>query len=154
MAMKRSAGLLMVRHENRELRVLLVHPGGPYWAKKDLGSWSIPKGEHGADEDPLAAAIREFREETGAEPHGPFEPLGEIAQSRKTVSAWAFEGEFDVNALKSSLCEIKWPPRSGRTMLIPEADRAAWFALPEARDKILPAQRPFLDRLEALKLGR
>jgi predicted NUDIX family NTP pyrophosphohydrolase len=143
----------MYRYENRELRVLLVHPGGPFWAKRDLGSWSIPKGEHGADEDALTAAIREFREETGAEAQGPFLPLGEIAQSKKTVNAWAFEGDFDVSALKSNMCEIEWPARSGRTMVIPEADRAEWFALPEARQKILPAQRPFLDRLEAMTLS-
>ncbi len=143
----------MYQHSEGELLVLLVHPGGPFWAKKDLGSWSIPKGEHPESEGPLKAAIREFQEETGGQVRGPFLALGEVIQSnRKIVSAWAVEGGFDPKTFKSNLCEIEWPPKSGRKLLIPEADRAEWFSLVEARSKILAAQRPFLDRLErALK---
>ena len=152
--MRRSAGILMYKYRADELLVLLVHPGGPSWAKRDLGSWSIPKGEY-EGEDPLTAAGREFREETGGQVQGPFLSLGEVAQpNRKTVSAWAAEGDFDPKTLKSNLCEIEWPPKSGRTQLIPEADRAEWFSLQDARVKILAGQRPFLDRLErALKSG-
>ena len=152
--MRRSAGILMYKYRADGLLVLLVHPGGPYWAKRDLGSWSIPKGEY-EGEDPLTAAGREFREETGGQVQGPFLSLGEVAQpNRKTVSAWAAEGDFDPKTLKSNLCEIEWPPKSGRTQLIPEADRAEWFSLQDARVKILAGQRPFLDRLEsALKSG-
>ena len=152
--MRRSAGILMYKYRADKLLVLLVHPGGPYWAKRDLGSWSIPKGEY-EGEDPLTAAGREFREETGGQVQGPFLSLGEVAQpNRKTVSAWAAEGDFDPKTLKSNLCEIEWPPKSGRTQLIPEADRAEWFSLQDARVKILAGQRPFLDRLEsALKSG-
>ena len=151
--MRRSAGILMYKYGEQELLVLLVHPGGPYWAKKDLGSWSIPKGEYDEGEDPLAAAVREFQEETGGQVEGPFRSLGQITQSnRKTVSAWAVEGNFDPKMLKSNLCEIEWPPKSGRKQLIPEADRADWFSLQEARLKLLSAQGPFLERLElALK---
>jgi predicted NUDIX family NTP pyrophosphohydrolase len=152
--MRRSAGILMYKYRADQLLVLLAHPGGPYWAKKDLGSWSIPKGEY-EGEDPLTAAVREFQEETGGQAQGPFLSLGEVTQSnRKTVSAWAAEGDFDPTTLKSNLCEIEWPPKSGRTQLIPEADRAEWFSLQDARVKILAGQRPFLDRLEsALKSG-
>ena len=152
--MRRSAGILMYKYRADELLVLLVHPGGPYWAKRDLGSWSIPKGEY-EGEDPLTAAGREFREEIGGQVQGPFLSLGEVTHSnRKTVSAWAAEGDFDPKTLKSNLCEIEWPPKSGITQLIPEADRAEWFSLQDARVKILAGQRPFLDRLEsALKSG-
>lgn len=152
--MRRSAGILMYKYPADELLVLLVHPGGPYWAKRDLGSWSIPKGEY-EGEDPLTAAGREFQEETGGQVQGPFLSLGEVTHSnRKTVSAWAAEGDFDPKTLKSNLCEIEWPPKSGITQLIPEADRAEWFSLQDARVKILAGQRPFLDRLEsALKSG-
>ena len=152
--MRRSAGILMYKYRADELLVLLVHPGGSYWAKRDLGSWSIPKGEY-EGEDPLTAAGREFQEETGGQVQGPFLSLGEVAQpNRKTVSAWAAEGDFDPKTLKSNLCEIEWPPKSGRTQLIPEADRAEWFSLQDARVKILAGQSPFLDRLEsALKSG-
>ncbi|MGA9267428.1 MAG: NUDIX domain-containing protein [Rhodomicrobium sp.] len=152
--MRRSAGILMYKYRADELLVLLVHPGGPYWAKRDLGSWSIPKGEY-EGEDPLTAAGREFQEETGGQVQGPFLSLGEVTHSnRKTVSAWAAEGDFDPKTLKSNLCEIEWPPKSGITQLIPEADRAEWFSLQDARVKILAGQRPFLDRLEsALKSG-
>ena len=153
--MRRSAGILMYKHRDGELLVLLVHPGGPYWAKKDLGSWSIPKGEYDEVEDPLAAAVREFQEETGGQVEGRFHSLGRITQSnRKTVSAWAVEGDFDPKMLKSNLCEIEWPPKSGRKQLIPEADRAEWFSLRDAQSKVLAGQRPFLGRLEsALKSG-
>ena len=153
--MRRSAGILLYQQGEDELLVLLVHPGGPYWAKKDLGSWSIPKGECGEGEDPLTAAVREFQEETGGQVEGPFRSLGEVTQSnRKTVNAWGAEGDFDPKTLKSNLCEIEWPPKSGRKRLIPEADRAEWFSLQDARSKILAGQRPFLDRLEsALKSG-
>ena len=134
--MRRSAGILLYKHGDNELLVLLVHPGGPYWAKKDLGSWSIPKGEYDEGEDPLGAAVREFQEETGGQVQGPFRSLGQITQSnRKTVSVWAVEGDFDPKMLKSNLCEIEWPPKSGRKQLIPEADRAEWFSLQEARAK-------------------
>ncbi len=140
----------MYKHTPDGVRVLLVHPGGPFWAKKDLGAWSIPKGEYDADEDPLAAAIREFAEETGARPHGAFHLLGELKQaSGKLVVAYALEGDFDVGALESNVFETEWPPRSGRRQPFPEVDRAEWFALAEARDKILPGQRAFIDRLEA-----
>ncbi len=147
---KRSAGLLMYKRAPDGVRVLLVHPGGPFWAKKDLGAWSIPKGEHDADEDPLAAAIREFAEETGARPRGTFRPLGELKQpGGKRVVAYAFEGDFDIGALVSNVFDMEWPPRSGRRQSFPEVDRAEWFALAQARDKILPGQRAFIDRLEA-----
>ena len=153
--MRRSAGILLYKHTGGELLALLVHPGGPYWAKKDLGSWYIPKGEYEEGEDPLGAAVREFAEETGGHVQGPFHALGHVTQSnRKIVSVWAAEGDFDPKALKSNLCEIESPPKSGRKQLIPEADRAEWFSLEEARCKILPAQRPFLERLQrALKGG-
>jgi predicted NUDIX family NTP pyrophosphohydrolase len=148
---KRSAGLLMYRGAGPRLELLLVHPGGPFWAKKDLGAWSIPKGEYADDEDPLAAARREFAEETGAQADGPFCPLGEVAQAGgKRVSAWAVEGDFDPAALVSNTFELEWPPRSGRKRSFPEVDRAAWFSPAEARQKILAGQRPFVDRLVKL----
>ena len=141
--------MLLYKYEKGELLVLLVHPGGPFWAKKDLGSWSIPKGEYESGENPLAAAVREFGEETGGQVKGPFHPLGEIRQkSGKVVIAWAVQGEFDPKALKSNLCKIEWPPKSGKTQMVPEADRAGWFRIEEARKKILAAQLPFLGRLE------
>ncbi len=148
--MKRSAGILLYKLAAGEPRVLLVHPGGPFWARKDAGVWSIPKGEYEPGEEPLAAAIREFGEETGMEPAGEFPPLGEIVQKGgKVVTAWACEGEFDPARLVSNFCEIEWPPRSGKRLQIPEADRADWFTLDEARGKVNPAQTPFLDRLAA-----
>ncbi len=146
---RRSAGLLMYRRSGAGLEVLLVHPGGPFWAKKDRGAWSIPKGEYAAGEEPLAAAQREFVEETGVRPHGPFAPLGEIKQAGgKHVTAWAVEGDFDPANLVSTTIELEWPPRSGRTHSFPEVDRAQWFALTEAREKILAGQSPLIDRLE------
>src|SRR6185503_17460044 len=151
---RRSAGLLMYRRSGAGLEVLLVHPGGPFWAKKDRGAWTIPKGEYAADEAPLAAARREFVEETGARPRGTFAPLGEIKQAGgKYVTAWAVEGDFDPADLVSVTFELEWPPRSGRANSYPEVDRAQWFAPDEARVRILPAQRPFIDRLEQLLAG-
>jgi predicted NUDIX family NTP pyrophosphohydrolase len=147
--MKRSAGILMYKFINGEPFVLLVHPGGPFWSKKDFQSWSIPKGEYSEEEDPLAAAIREFDEETGAKLHGDFHLLGEIVQrNRKIVTAWAIEGDFDPKTLKSNTCEVEWPPKSGRVTSIPEVDRAEWFNLGEARKKINAGQIGLLDRLE------
>ena len=131
-----------------EVEVLLVHPGGPLWVKKDLGAWSIPKGEYPADEDPLAAAKRELEEETGFRVEGNFVTLGEITQrSGKIVVAWALEADFDPANLRSNTFSMEWPPRSGRQAEFPEVDRAAWFSIAEAREKILPGQLPFLDRL-------
>ena len=128
--------------------MFLVHPGGPLWAKKDLGAWSIPKGEYGTDEDPLGAARREFLEETGFVAQGKFEDLGVVKQSGgKTVIAWAVEGDYDPAKLVSTTCEIEWPPRSGRLLEIPEVDVGRWFSISEAREHILKSQEPFLDRL-------
>jgi len=145
---KRSAGLLLFRWRGESLEVFLVHPGGPFWAKKDLGAWSIPKGEYADDEDPLAAARREFEEETGFAAPANAVALGELQQAgRKMVMAWAAEGDCDPEKLVSNRCEIEWPPRSGRKMDIPEVDRAAWFSIDEARERILNSQQPFLERL-------
>jgi predicted NUDIX family NTP pyrophosphohydrolase len=147
---KRSAGILLYQRSKHALRVLLVHPGGPFWAKKDLGAWSIPKGEYDDGEDPLVAALREFAEETGHTPDGAPLPLGEVLQrGGKRVSAWAIEGAFDPATLISNSFELEWPPRSGRRQAFPEVDRAAWFSPDEARAKILEAQAPFIDRLIA-----
>lgn len=144
-----SAGLLLFRFESNDLEVLLVHPGGPSWAKKDLGAWSIPKGECEAGEDTLAAAEREFAEEMGAAaPPGPRIELGTIAQpSGKRVIVWALEGTFDVADLASNKFEMQWPPRSGKTASFPEVDRAEWMSLPVARTKLSRGQLGFLDRL-------
>ena len=146
---KRSAGILLFRGRGAALRLLLVHPGGPFWAKKDLGAWSIPKGEYEEGEDPLAVARREFEEELGEPaPAGDAIELGELVQpSRKVITAFAIEGDFDPSGLKSNLFELEWPPKSGRLQSFPEVDRAQWFTLDEAREKILPGQRPFIDRL-------
>jgi predicted NUDIX family NTP pyrophosphohydrolase len=150
MAGKRSAGILLHRRGAGGAReVLLVHPGGPFWAKKDLGAWSIPKGEYGDGEDPQAAALREFAEELGAPaPEGDLVDLGEVRQrAGKIVVAWALEGDADADAIHSNTFTIEWPPRSGTMREFPEVDRAGWFALDEARERILPAQAPLLDRL-------
>jgi predicted NUDIX family NTP pyrophosphohydrolase len=147
---KLSAGLLLWRNES-ELEVLLVHPGGPFWAKKDDGAWSLPKGEYEPSEDPLEVARREFEEEIGQAPPEEGEPewLGELRQpSGKVVSAWAMEGDLDVSEVRSNTFEMEWPPRSGRTQEFPEVDRAGWFGLEEARRRILTGQLGFLDRLE------
>ena len=135
------------RREGRPLEVLLAHPGGPLWARKDLGAWTIPKGEY-TDEEPLLAAQREFREETGFVPAAPFIELSAIKlKSGKVVSAWAFEGDCDPAELRSNTFQLEWPKGSGRMHDWPEVDRAAWFTIAEARARILPAQAPFLDRL-------
>ncbi|MFT3900756.1 MAG: NUDIX domain-containing protein [Gordonia sp. (in: high G+C Gram-positive bacteria)] len=141
-----SAGLLVHRGT---AEVFLVHPGGPFWARKDLGAWSIPKGEHAPDEDPLAAARREFVEETGQPaPDGPVTDLGEVRQrGGKVVRAYAVVGDVDATAVESNTFEIEWPPRSGRRRAFPEVDRGEWFTLEEAAAKINPAQAEFLVRL-------
>jgi predicted NUDIX family NTP pyrophosphohydrolase len=146
---KRSVGILMYRGSPPALELLLVHPGGPFWAKKDRGAWSIPKGEYGEGEEPLAVARREFEEELGsAAPQGAFLPLGELVQpSRKLITAFALEGDFDPATLTSNRFELEWPRGSGRTQSFPEIDRAQWFAPAKAREKIQPGQAPFIDRL-------
>jgi predicted NUDIX family NTP pyrophosphohydrolase len=145
----RSAGILLHRRKGAGTEVLLVHPGGPFWAKKDLGAWSIPKGEHDEGEDALACALREFGEETGTTlPPGELTDLGTIRQrGGKVVQAWAAEGDLDADAVRSNTFTLEWPPRSGRVREYPEVDRAAWFGLDEARERINPAQAAFLDRL-------
>jgi predicted NUDIX family NTP pyrophosphohydrolase len=152
---KRSAGLLLYRHRDRRIEVLLVHPGGPLWARRDAGVWSIPKGEYEPEDDPREAARREFEEETGTAPPDTDElDLGEIRQrSGKIVSAWALEGDLDATAIVSNTCMVVWPPGSGKEIEIPEVDRAEWFELEQAREKINPAQVALLDRLE-LALGQ
>ena len=148
---KRSAGILLYRGEAGHLEVLLVHPGGPFWAKKDDGSWSIPKGEFDEDEDPLAAARREVAEETGLMADGELIPLEPLRQpSGKTVYAWAMKGDFDPARLKSNTFPLEWPPKSGQQQEFPEVDRAAWFTLELARRKILKGQAGFLDQLQRL----
>lgn len=153
---KRSAGILLYRRsEAGELEVLLVHPGGPFWAKRDAGAWSIPKGEVDPGEEERACALRELEEETGAAfrdaPDDALLALGEVRQkSGKVVSAWALAGDCDADVIVSMTFELEWPPRSGRMQTYPEVDRAGWFALPVAREKLLPAQAPFVDRLAAL----
>lgn len=146
---RRSAGLLLYRGSGDELEVLLVHPGGPMWAKRDAGAWSIPKGEYDGDEDPLTAARREFGEELGiAPPDGPVEDLGEVRQkSGKIVRGWAVHGDLDVSSITSNTATVQWPPRSGKTLEIPEVDRAEWFGLADAREKLNPAQVALVDRL-------
>ena len=145
-----SAGLLLYRRTGGEVEVLLAHPGGPFWAHRDAGAWSIPKGLIAVGEEPLAAACREFEEETGTRPMGPFLPLGSIRQKAgKLVHAWAWEGEADPACLRSNLMRAEWPHGSGRWLSFPEVDRYAWFTLPSARDKLNPAQAEFIDRLEA-----
>lgn len=148
---KRSAGLLLFRRRSGEVDVLLAHSGGPFWSRRDAGAWSIPKGELEPGEDPLAAARREFEEETGHRaPDGPVIALGDLVQpSRKVVAAFGVEADFDPDRLNGATIELEWPPRSGRHATYPEIDRVAWLGLAEARTKILPGQREFLARLEA-----
>ncbi len=146
---KLSAGLVMCRLGHGQLEVLLVHPGGPFWAKKDLGAWSIPKGEVPAGEDPLSAAKREFEEELGFAPHGEFLALGTVTQKAgKTVEAWAFEGSCDPREIRSNTFRMEWPPRSGKQQEFPEIDRAEFFRLEEATQKVNPAQVELLKRLQ------
>ena len=147
----RSAGILLYRRRDQALEVLLVHPGGPLWARRDAGAWSLPKGEYEPGEDGLAAARREFAEELGiSPPDGQVLELGEVRQkSGKVVSAWALEGNLDVTALASNTFALEWPPRSGKMQEFPEVDRAQWFTLREARERVNPAQVALLERLEA-----
>jgi predicted NUDIX family NTP pyrophosphohydrolase len=145
----RSAGILLHRRRSDALEVLLVHPGGPVWARRDVGAWSIPKGEYEDGDDPLLAARREFEEELGRRPpDGHVLDLGEVRQkSGKLVRAWGLEGDLDATQIRSNTAEIEWPPRSGKRIEIPEVDRAEWFDLELAREKINPAQAELLDRL-------
>jgi len=144
--------LLLYRQRDNRVEVLLVHPGGPFWQKREDGAWSIPKGEIAENEAGIDVARREFQEELGVPaPKGEIKVLGDIRQKGgKTVHAWALPGDLDVTRSSSNTFELEWPPRSGRVQQFPEIDRAAWFDLEEARRKLLPAQRPFIDRLEAL----
>jgi len=146
-----SAAILPYRVSNGQLEVFLVHPGGPFWAKKDLGAWSLAKGEVGPSEDPLAAARREFMEETGFEVTGALTPLTPRKQpSGKTVHAWAVEAVYDPEQVRSNTFQMEWPRGSGRQSEFPEIDRAAWFDLDEARRRLLPGHVPFLDELVLL----
>lgn len=143
-----SAGLLLYRRSANGVEVFLAHPGGPFWARRDEGAWTIPKGLIDAGEEPLAAAKREFEEETGIAPDGPFVPLGSIRQKAgKTVHAWAWEGDADAGAIRSNTMRLQWPPGSGRWIEVPEVDRCAWFDAETARVKMNAAQAPLVDRL-------
>ncbi|SHN47878.1 NUDIX domain-containing protein [Cryptosporangium aurantiacum] len=156
MAGRRSAGLLMFRTSDDGLEVLLGHMGGPFWARKDAGAWSVPKGEYADDETPEAAARREFAEELGLPaPDGPLVPLGEVKQSGgKTVTVWAVEGDLSPEDVVPGTFTLEWPPKSGQMREFPEVDRVAWFDLDTAREKLVTAQRTFLDRLaESLPSG-
>jgi predicted NUDIX family NTP pyrophosphohydrolase len=154
---KLSAGLLLFRRVDDGIEVLVAHPGGPMWARRDMGAWSLPKGapNHDDGEDLLDAARREFREETGHEPPpGPFHDLGEVRmRSGKIVHAWAAEGDLDPAMLRSMPVELEWPPRSGRRLTVPELDRVAWLRPPEARRRLNPAQAGFVDRLLSVLAG-
>lgn len=146
---KQSAGLLLYRNVSGSLEVFLVHPGGPFWAKKDEGAWSVPKGEISEGEDALEAAKREFREETGFAADGRFEALEPVKQAGgKTVYAWSIEGDVDAPAIRSNTFSMEWPPRSGKMREFAEVDRGAWFGLAEARKKILKGQMPLLEQLQ------
>lgn len=148
--MKKSAGILAYRVSDGALQVFLVHPGGPFWAKKDAGAWSIPKGEF-EDEEPLAAARREFLEETGLSVDGEFKPLAPVTlKSAKVVHAWAVEADLDAARVVSNTFELEWPPRSGKLRQFPEVDRSAWFSLDEALEKINPAQAGFIRELSTI----
>ena len=148
---KQAAGILLYRRRPSGIEVLLAHPGGPLWARKDFGAWTLPKGQFTDAELPLDAARREFQEEMGSAPQGEFVALGTVKQpSGKIIHAWAAEADFDVTTVKSNLFQMEWPPKSGRMSEFPEVDRAGWFSIEEARLKILKGQAPFLDRLLAL----
>jgi predicted NUDIX family NTP pyrophosphohydrolase len=151
MAKKESAGMLMYRLCDSRVEVFLVHPGGPYWANKDIGAWSIPKGELAADEESLSAAKREFQEETGIRVEGNFIRLNPLKQpGGKLVHAWAVEGDCDAKKITSNTFSLEWPPRSGKQQQFPEVDRAEWFPLEVAKKKILKGQAGFLDQLQRL----
>jgi Predicted NTP pyrophosphohydrolase len=155
--MKKSAGILLYRLHHGAPQVMLVHPGGPFWKNKDAGVWSIPKGEPNEGEDPLDAALREFREETGIPiKKSTCTPLTPVKQKAgKLVLAWAMEGDLDTTAINSNTFNMEWPPHSGKTQSFPEVDRAGWFGLEEAREKINPGQVPLLNELEKIiKPGR
>lgn len=144
----------MFRRRGASAEVLLAHPGGPFWVRRDEAAWTLPKGEIGAEEEPLAAARREFLEETGFASQPPFVPLGELRQkSGKRITAWAFEGDADPALLVSNLFEMEWPPRSGRMQSFPEIDRVGWFGLEAARRKLIAGQVPFVDALERFLEG-
>ena len=146
-----SAGVLLYRRTADGVEVLIGHMGGPFWAKKDAGGWSIPKGEYGDGEEAFAVALREFAEELGSPcPATEFRPLGELRASGKVLTIWAGEGDLDAAACVSNTFELEWPPRSGRIQEFPEIDRAAWVGLDEAREKLVKGQLPFLDRLAAV----
>jgi predicted NUDIX family NTP pyrophosphohydrolase len=149
---KQSAGLLMYRRSQGNIEVLLVHPGGPFWSSKDRGAWSIPKGEFTIEEDPLATAIREFQEETGfIPPSGKYQRLSPIKQTGgKVVYAWALEGNFDATTIQSNSFTMEWPPRSGKLQRFPEVDRAEWFEISVAKEKILRGQIDLLEELESM----
>ena len=154
---KRSAGILLYRVRGGAVEVLLVHPGGPFWANRDLGAWTIPKGEYEGGEEPVDAALREFREETGHEPPAPdgLLELGTVRQrGGKVIAAWAAEGDLDPDAIASGTFELEWPPRSGNLRAFPEVDRAGWFDPDTARRKLLPAQAELVDRLLERVQGR
>jgi len=146
---KTSAGILLHRRaDGGDVEVLIGHMGGPFWAKKDAGGWSIPKGEYGEGEEAFAVALREFAEELGSPcPAEDFTPLGEVRASSKTLTVWAAEGDLDASACVSNTFQIEWPPRSGRMQEFPEIDRAEWVGLDVAREKLVKGQLPFLDRL-------
>lgn len=148
---KTSAGLILYRMQSGGLEVLLVHPGGPFWSKKDEGAWFVPKGELNVGEEPLAGAKREFEEETGLKPEGEFLALGSVKQkSGKTIVAWAFEGDCDPSSIKSNTFSIEWPPKSGRQQEFPEIDRAGFFTVPQAKAKMHPVEYPLVLRLHEL----
>jgi predicted NUDIX family NTP pyrophosphohydrolase len=148
---RKSAGLLMYCRRNGILQVLLVHPGGPFWAKKDAGAWSIPKGEFSGDENALMAARREFEEETGFLPAGRFVPLTPIKQpGGKVIHAWALEGNLDATTIRSNTFTMEWPPQSGNHQEFPEVDRAAWFTIDAAKEKIIKGQVDFIDELQRI----
>ena len=148
---KQSAGVLLFRMKREQLEVFLVHPGGPFWIKKDAGAWSIPKGEIETGEEALQVAIREFKEETGQEIEGSFSELQPVKQKAgKIIKAWAVEGDIDETTIVSNTFEIEWPPRSGKKKIFPEVDKAQWFSLTEASEKINPGQLPLIEELQQI----
>ena len=152
---KKSAGLLVFRIRQNNLQIFLMHPGGPFFARKDLGAWSIPKGEIGENENEAEAAKREFEEETGFQFKGDLISLKPIKQkSGKTVVAWATEQDFDVSKIKSNLFEMEWPPKSGKYQQFPEMDRAEWFSVSDAKEKIIPGQNGLIEELEKIVVNR